>query len=75
MLKTNFIRTMKETEEKPKSWIEEAWEYSRMAIENDLPTTIDAFYEYQSKKNVQMHQAHSADGTEIKTHSDNGKIS
>jgi hypothetical protein len=38
---------MKETEEKPKSWIEEAWEYSRMAIENDLPTTIDAFYEYQ----------------------------
>ncbi len=32
---------MKETEEKPKSWIEEAWEYSRMAIENDLPTTID----------------------------------
>lgn len=42
---------MKETEEKPKSWIEEAWEYSRMAIENDLPTTIDAFYEYQSNKN------------------------
>jgi hypothetical protein len=47
MLKINFIRIMKETEEKPKSWIEEAWEYSRMAIENDLPTTIDAFYEYQ----------------------------
>ena len=42
---------MKETEEKKKSWIEEAWEYSRMAIENDLPTTIDAFYEYQNKKN------------------------
>ena len=42
---------MKETEEKPKSWIEEAWEYSRMAIENDLPTTIEAFYEYQLKKN------------------------
>ena len=41
---------MKETEEKPKSWIEEAWEYSRMAIENDLPTTIDAFYEYQRNK-------------------------
>ena len=38
-------------EEKQKSWIEEAWEYSRMAIENDLPTTIDAFYEYQSNKN------------------------
>ena len=29
---------MKETEDKQKSWIEEAWEYSRMAIENDLPT-------------------------------------
>jgi hypothetical protein len=45
---------MKETEEKPKSWIEEAWEYSRMAIENDLPTTIDAFYEYQrnNKKEI-----------------------
>ena len=66
---------MKETEDKPKSWIEEAWEYSRMAIENDLPTTIDAFYEYQSKKNVQMHQADSADGREVKAHSDNGKIS
>ena len=66
---------MKETEEKKKSWIEEAWEYSRMAIENDLPTTIDAFYEYQSKKNVQMHQANSADGREAKAHSDNGKIS
>jgi len=66
---------MKETEEKQKSWIEEAWEYSRMAIENDLPTTIDAFYEYQSKKNVQMHQAHSADAREVKAHSDNGKIS
>jgi hypothetical protein len=75
MLKTNFIRTMKETKEKPKSWIEEAWEYSRMAIENDLPTTIDAFYEYQSKKNVQMHQAHSADAREVKAHSYNGKIS
>jgi hypothetical protein len=36
---------------KEKSWIEEAWEYSRMAIENDLPTTIEAFYEYQLKKN------------------------
>ena len=40
---------MKEKEQK--SWIEEAWEYSRMAIENDLPTTIEAFHEYQSKKN------------------------
>ena len=66
---------MKETEEKKKSWIEEAWEYSRMAIENDLPTTIDAFYEYQSKKNVQMHQADSADAREVKAHSDNGKVS
>jgi hypothetical protein len=66
---------MSKTEEKEKSWIEEAWEYSRMAIENDLPTTIDAFYEYQSKKNVQMHQADSADEREVKEHSDNGKIS
>lgn len=66
---------MKETEEKQKSWIEEAWEYSRMAIDNNLPTTIEAFHEYQSKKNVQMHQANSVDATEIKTHSHNGKIS
>jgi hypothetical protein len=43
---------MKEQEQK--SWIEEAWEYSRMAIENDLPTTIDAFHEYQrnNKKEI-----------------------
>jgi len=66
---------MSKTEEKEKSWIEEAWEYSRMAIENNLPTTIDAFHEYQSKKNVQMHQADSADEREVKAHSDNGKIS
>jgi hypothetical protein len=66
---------MKEQEEKQKSWIEEAWEYSRMAIENDLPTTIDAFYEYQSKKNVQMHQANGVDATEVKAHTNNGKIS
>lgn len=57
------------------SWIEEAWEYSRMAIENNLPTTIEAFHEYQSKKNVQMHQANGVDETKIKTHSNNGKIS
>jgi hypothetical protein len=43
-----------EQEQEQKSWIEEAWEYSRMAIENDLPTTIDAFYEYQrnNKKEI-----------------------
>jgi hypothetical protein len=46
-----------------------------MAIENDLPTTIDAFYEYQSKKNVQMHQANGVDATEVKAHTYNGKIS
>jgi hypothetical protein len=46
-----------------------------MAIENDLPTTIDAFYEYQSKKNVQMHQANGADEGEVKASSNNGKIS
>ncbi len=47
MLKTNFIRTMKETEEKPKSWIEEAWEYSRMADNtDDLSITIEQYYEY-----------------------------
>jgi hypothetical protein len=66
---------MKEQEEKQKSWIEEAWEYSRMAIENDLPTTIEAFYEYQSKKNVKMYQANGVDATEIKASSNNGKIS
>ncbi len=60
---------------KDTSWIEEAWEYSRMAIENNLPTTIEAFHEYQSKKNIQMHQADSADGREVKAHSDNGKVS
>jgi hypothetical protein len=64
---------MKEQEQK--SWIEEAWEYSKMAIENDLPTTIDAFHEYQSKKNVQMHQANAVDATQIKASSNNGKIS
>ena len=64
---------MKEQEQK--SWIEEAWEYSRMAIENDLPTTIEAFHEYQSKKNVQMHQANGVDATQIKAHSNNSKIS
>jgi hypothetical protein len=57
------------------SWIEEAWEYSRMAIENNLPTTIEAFHEYQSKKNVQMHQANGVDETEIKASSNNGQIS
>ena len=57
------------------SWIEEAWQYARMAIDNNLPTTIEAFHEYQSKKNVQMHQADSADVREVKAHSDNGKIS
>jgi hypothetical protein len=46
-----------------------------MAIENDLPTTIDAFHEYQSKKNVQMHQANGVDATQIKASSNNGKIS
>ena len=66
---------MNKTEEQDLSWIDQAWEYSRMAIDNNLPTTIDAFYEYQSKKNVQMHQANSADGREVKAHSDNGKIS
>jgi hypothetical protein len=64
---------MKEQEQK--SWIEEAWEYSRMAIENNLPTTIEAFHEYQSKKNVQMHKANGVDATQIKASSNNGKIS
>jgi hypothetical protein len=66
---------MSKNEEKDLSWIDQAWEYSRMAIENNLPTTIDAFYEYQSKKNVQMHQANGADATQIKASSNNGKIS
>jgi hypothetical protein len=60
---------------KDTSWIDEAWEYSRMAIENNLPTTIEAFHEYQSKKNVQMHQANGVDETEIKASSNNGQIS
>jgi hypothetical protein len=63
------------TSNEKKSWIEEAWEYSKMAIENDLPTTIEAFHEYQSKKNVQMHQANGVDATQIKASSNNGKIS
>jgi hypothetical protein len=63
------------TSNEKKSWIEEAWEYSRMAIENDLPTTIEEYYGYQSKKNVQMHQADSPNAKQIKTYSDNGKIS
>jgi len=65
---------MNKTEQKQKSWIEEAWEYSRMA-EDDLPTIIEAFHEYQSKKNVQMHQANGVDATEVKASSNNGKIS
>jgi hypothetical protein len=60
---------------KDTSWIEEAWEYSRMAIENNLPTTIEAFHEYQSKKNIQMHQTNGTDETEIKASSNNGQIS
>jgi hypothetical protein len=60
---------------KDTSWIEEAWEYSRMAIENNLPTTIEAFHEYQSKKNIQMHQTNGTDATEIKASSNNGQIS
>ncbi len=47
---------MSKAEEKDLSWIDQAWEYSRMAIENNLPTTIEAFHEYQSKKNVQGYQ-------------------
>ncbi len=66
---------MSKTEEKDLSWIDQAWEYSRMAIENNLPTTIEAFHEYQSKKNVQMHQANGVNATEIKASSNNGKIS
>jgi hypothetical protein len=66
---------MSKNEEKDLSWIDQAWEYSRMAIENNLPTTIDAFYEYQSNKNVQMHQANGVDATQIKASSNNGKIS
>jgi hypothetical protein len=66
---------MSKNEEKDLSWIDQAWEYSRMAIENNLPTTIEAFYEYQSKKNVQMHQANGVDATQIKASSNNGKIS
>lgn len=67
---------MSKTEEKQKSWIEEAWEYSRMPVNtDDLATTIEEYYEYQSKKNVQMHQADSVNAREIKTYSNNGKIS
>lgn len=45
---------MKETEEKQKSWIEEAWEYSRMSINEDLPTTIEEFYEYQRNTKAEI---------------------
>jgi hypothetical protein len=65
---------MSKTEQKDLSWIEEAWQYSRMA-EDDLPTIIDQYYGYQSKKNVQMHQVNSLNAREIKEHSNNGKIS
>jgi hypothetical protein len=65
---------MSKTEQKDLSWIEEAWQYSRMA-EDDLPTIIEEYYGYQSKKNVQMHQADSPNARQIKTYSDNGKIS
>jgi len=57
------------------SWIEEAWHYSREAEQEDLLTTINEYYEYQSKKNVQMHQANGVDATQIKASSNNGKIS
>lgn len=65
---------MSKTEQKDLSWIEEAWQYSRIA-KDDLPTIIDQYYGYQSKKNVQMHQADSPNARQIKTYSDNGKIS
>ncbi len=57
------------------SWIEEAWHYSREAEQEDLLTTINEYYEYQSKKNIQMHQANGVDATQIKASSNNGKIS
>jgi|694.fasta_scaffold02754_24 hypothetical protein len=56
------------------SWIEEAWHYSREA-EQDLITAIEQYYEYQSEKNVQMHQAHPVNAREVQAHSHNGKIS
>lgn len=65
---------MSKTEQKDLSWIEEAWQYSRMA-EDDLPTIIEEYYGYQSKKNVQMHQSDSPNARQIKAHSNNGKIS
>ena len=65
---------MSKTEQKDLSWIEEAWQYSRMA-EDDLPTIIEEYYGYKSKKNVQMHQVNSPNARQIKTYSDNGKIS
>ena len=45
---------MSKTEEKKKSWIEEAWEYSRMAINDDLPTTIEEYYEYQRNTKTEI---------------------
>lgn len=41
-------------EVKQKSWIEEAWEYSRMAINDDLPTTIEEYYEYQRNTKTEI---------------------
>jgi hypothetical protein len=49
------------------SWIEEAWHYSREA-EQDLITAIEQYYEYQSEKNVQMHQAHPVNAREVQAH-------
>lgn len=46
---------MKETEEKQKSWIEEAWEYSRMPVNtDDLATTIEEYYEYQRNTKAEI---------------------
>jgi hypothetical protein len=35
---------------KDTSWIEEAWQYSREAENEDITTTIEEYYEYRKNK-------------------------
>lgn len=35
---------------KDTSWIEEAWEYSRMAENEDITTTIEQYHEYVTNR-------------------------
>jgi hypothetical protein len=44
---------MSKTEQKDLSWIEEAWQYSRMA-EDDLPIIIEEYYEYKRNNNTEV---------------------